>query len=79
MYDPNDYEILETRFVNVIEDRKMRRDSEQWEYGQKKRTREEQQMMMQQRDYELLPYADFQKIILDFQLKEHEKFLDKFI
>lgn len=31
------------------------------------------------RDYEKLPFVQFQKIILDFQLKEHEKFLEKFI
>lgn len=36
-------------------------------------------MKKNSRDYEKLPFAQFQKIILDFQLKEHEKFLEKFI
>jgi hypothetical protein len=32
----------------------------------KKLTREEQLIRKQQRDFEKLPFADFQKIILDF-------------
>ncbi len=34
--------------------------------------------LMQSKDLERLPYNDFQKVILDFQLQEHEKFLYKF-
>ena len=34
--------------------------------------------MMQSKDLEKLSYHDFQKIILDFQLQEHEKFLFRF-
>ena len=78
MYDPNDYEILEQKFIGCIQDRKAKSfynaltDS-------RKLTREEQLIRMQQKDYERLLFSDFQRIILDFQLKEHEKFLEKFI
>ena len=78
MYDPNDYEILEQKFVNAVQERRAKTfyntltDS-------RKLTREEQMMRMQQKDFERLQFTDFQKIILDFQLKEHEKFLEKFI
>lgn len=78
MYDPNDYEILEQKFIDAIQERRAKTfystltDS-------RKLTREEQMMRMQQKDFELLKFNDFQKIILDFQLKEHEKFLEKFI
>lgn len=78
MYDPNDYEILEQKFLNSIQERKAKSfystltDS-------RKLTREEQMIRIQQKDYEKLQFSDFQKIILDFQLKEHEKFLEKFI
>lgn len=78
MYDPNDYEILEQKFINAVQERRARTfyntltDS-------RKMTREEQLLRMQQKDFERLQFTDFQKIILDFQLKEHEKFLEKFI
>jgi Ca2+-binding EF-hand superfamily protein len=78
MYDPNDYEILEQKFINAIQERRAKTfyntltDS-------RKMTREEQMLRMQQKDYEGLQFTDFQKIILDFQLKEHEKFLQRFI
>lgn len=78
MYDPNDYEILEQKFISSIQERKAKSfystltDS-------RKLTREEQMVRMQQKDYERLQFKDFQKIILDFQLKEHEKFLEKYI
>lgn len=78
MYDPNDYEILEQKFIQVIQDKKTKNYYDAFS-DNKKLTREEQLIRKQQRDYEKLPFEDFQKIILDFQLKEHEKFLEKFI
>ncbi|CAD8107064.1 unnamed protein product [Paramecium sonneborni] len=42
-------------------------------------TREEQLSLLQERDKYKLEYSVFQKIILDFQLKSHEKYLKKFI
>ncbi|CAD8102390.1 unnamed protein product [Paramecium primaurelia] len=42
-------------------------------------TREEQLMQLQEKDKYKLEYQVFQKIILDFQLKSHEKYLKKFI
>ena len=78
MYDPNDYDILIQRFVTVIQDKKTKSYYHAFN-DTKKLTREEQMLKKQQRDYEKLPFEDFQKIILDFQLREHEKFLEKFI
>lgn len=78
MYDPNDFEVLEQKFVNVIQERRAKSYYSTF-YDSKKMTREEQLIRKQERDYERLPFDDFQKIILDFQLKEHEKFLEKFI
>lgn len=77
MYDPNDYEILEQKFINSIQERKAKSFYSMMD--SRKLTREEQMMRMQQKDYERLQFSDFQKYILDFQLKEHEKFLEKFI
>ncbi|CAD8202164.1 unnamed protein product [Paramecium pentaurelia] len=42
-------------------------------------TREEQLIQLQEKDKYKLEYQVFQKIILDFQLKSHEKYLKKFI
>lgn len=78
MYDPNDYEILEQKFIDAIQER--RHKSIYNSMGDsRKMTREEQMMKLQQKDIEKLRFTDFQKIILDFQLREHEKFLEKFI
>jgi Ca2+-binding EF-hand superfamily protein len=78
MNDPNDYEILEQKFLNAVQERKAKSFYSSLT-DSRKLTREEQMMRVQQRDYERLQFTDFQKIILDFQLKEHEKFLEKFI
>lgn len=78
MYDPNDYEILEQKFINAVQERRAKTYYSNLT-DSRKMTREEQMMKMQQRDFERLQFTDFQKIILDFQLKEHEKFLEKFI
>ena len=45
----------------------------------KKMTREEMMSVHARGGEERLLYAEFQKIVLDFQLKEHEKFLRKFM
>lgn len=78
MYDPNDYEILEQKFINAVQERRAKSFYSNLT-DSRKMTREEQMLRMQQRDFERLQFTDFQKIILDFQLKEHEKFLEKFI
>jgi hypothetical protein len=74
MYDPNDYEILEQKILSAIQERKAKSFYSSLTES-RKLTREEQMLRMQQRDFEKLLFNDFQKIILDFQLKEHEKFL----
>ena len=78
MYDPNDYEILEQKFINSVQERRAKTFYSSLT-DSRKMTREEQMIKMHQRDDEKLLFTDFQKIILDFQLKEHEKFLEKFI
>ena len=42
-------------------------------------TREERLALVSQKDSDKLMFAEFSKAVLDFQLKEHEKFLFKFI
>lgn len=42
-------------------------------------TREERLALVAQKDSDKLLFSEFQKAVLDFQLKEHEKFLYKFI
>jgi len=44
----------------------------------RKLTRAEQNAMTNVRQLPKLMFSDFQKVILDFQLEEHEKFLNKF-
>lgn len=65
MYDPNDYEVLELKFINVIQERKTKNYYND-AVTDRKLTREEQLIRKQQRNYEKLPFADFEKIILDF-------------
>ena len=45
----------------------------------KKLTREEQLILMNERDKFVIDFSIFQKVILDFQFKAHEKFLQKFV
>lgn len=45
----------------------------------RKMTREEQFALLSKRSEYKLTFKDFQKCVLDFQLKEHEKFLKKFV
>ena len=42
-------------------------------------TREERLAMVSQKDSDKLMFEEFSKCVLDFQLREHEKFLYKFI
>jgi len=45
----------------------------------KKLTREEQNRIFSEKEKMVLEYSSFQKTILDFQLKSHEKFLKNFV
>lgn len=47
--------------------------------SKRKMTREERLAMVSQKDSDKLLFTEFMKTVLDFQLKEHEKFLYKFI
>lgn len=47
--------------------------------NKRKITREERLAMIAQKDSDKLLFSEFLKAVLDFQLKEHEKFLCKFI
>lgn len=44
----------------------------------KKLTREERMKLINEKEKFMVEYSVFQKIILDFQLKSHEKFLKQF-
>jgi len=45
----------------------------------KRLSREEQMKLMSEKEKPIIDYNVFQKIILDFQLKSHEKFLKNFV
>jgi len=81
MYDEQDCYTLEETFRNVIQDRHQSRFSgaDKKRPSKRKMTREERLTIALQKDSEKLKYSEFQKAVLDFQLKEHEKFLYKFI
>ena len=68
-------------FRNVIEIRQQSNYSisGKSQLGKRKLTREERVALFAQKDSDKLLFSEFQKTVMDFQLKEHEKFLFKFI
>lgn len=87
MYDPRDFEILESRFLQVLDDKRqggrlsLGGTAAAGPTGSKKPTREEMLLRLNSNggpNQEKLSYTEFQKTILDFQLSEHEKFLHDF-
>ena len=82
MYEAGDAEVLQERIGELIDQRTRQTDQDNpfESTASKKLTREE--MMNQAKTGSkrnaALDYKDFKKIILDFQLQEHERFLVKF-
>jgi Ca2+-binding EF-hand superfamily protein len=68
-------------FRSIIQQRqKSRYSARDTNRAQKsKLTREERLALVAQKDSDKLLFSEFLKAVLDFQLKEHEKFLYKFI
>lgn len=68
-------------FRNVIQQRQNSRYSarDKTQSAKRKLTREERLAMVSHKDSDKLMFTEFVKTVLDFQLKEHEKFLYKFI
>jgi len=81
MYDEQDWYTLEEMFRAVIQKRQQSRFSmrDKRRSSKRKMTREERLAMVSQKDSDKLLFTEFMKTVLDFQLKEHEKFLYKFI
>jgi hypothetical protein len=81
MYDEQDWYTLEEMFRNVIQIRQQCSYSPggKSQLGKRKLTREEKVALFAQNDSDKLLFSEFQKTVMDFQLKEHEKFLFKFI
>lgn len=81
MYDEQDWFILEEKFRDIIQNRQNEKFLSDSSSRQSKRklTREERLALVSQKDSDKLLYSEFLKAVLDFQLKEHEKFLYKFI
>ena len=79
MYDDSDADALVQRIADNIAS-KRERSQDAFSTAQKKLSRDEMvnQNIAGSKISSLLVYADFQKIILDFQLQEHERFLSKF-
>lgn len=81
MYDEQDWITLEDMFRSAIQARQESRfiGRDKGRNSKRKMTREERLAMISQKDSSKLMFSEFIKIVLDFQLKEHEKFLYKFI
>lgn len=81
MYDEQDCYTLEEIFRTIIQNRQQSRFSarDSSRSGKRKLTREERMALVTQKDSDKLMFSEFTKAVLDFQLKEHEKFLYKFI
>ena len=80
MYEERDAQILQERIRDLIETRSRNQPDQLNAQQAKKMTREElnNQVVTGARQSSKLQYTDFKKIILDFQLQEHERFLIKF-
>ena len=80
MYEERDAQILQERIRDLIETRSRNQPDQLNAQQAKKMTREElnNQVVTGARQSSKLQYSDFKKIILDFQLQEHERFLIKF-
>ena len=79
MYDDQDADVLVQKIAdNIASKRDQGQDN--FSTNQKKVSREEilNKNIAGSKLSTLLVYADFQKIILDFQLHEHERFLSRF-
>lgn len=81
MYDDQDCYTLEETFRDIIQTRQNSNFSarEGSRSSKRKMTREERIALISQKDSDKLLFSEFLKAVLDFQLKEHEKFLYKFI
>ena len=81
MYDEQDWCTLEENFRNLIQARQISKNSARdgSRSGKRKMTREERIALISQKDSDKLLFTEFMKAVLDFQLKEHEKFLYKLI
>lgn len=79
MYEEADSQVLLEQIKELLNS-KPQLDDKALESSRKRLTREQAKQKVQNdvgRRQELL-YRDFEKVILDFQLKEHERFLQKF-
>ncbi len=74
MYNEEHFAILEQR----IKDKVLERNPGLGKTDRKRLTREELMVLQSQKDNSL-PFTDFQKIVLDFQLATHEKYIKKFV
>lgn len=80
MYDEQDCCTLEENFRSIVQARQISKTSGRDSLGSKRKmTREERIALIAQKDSDKLMFSEFMKAVLDFQLKEHEKFLYKFI
>lgn len=80
MYEDGDTEILHGRIKDMLSTKARQNSDDPFMNTAKKLTREElnSKAVSGTKQSSLLNYKDFSKIILDFQLQEHERFLVKF-
>ncbi|EEH11761.1 EF hand protein, putative (macronuclear) [Tetrahymena thermophila SB210] len=79
MYNEEDSETLIEKVKFYIDQNRSNTNLPSDNLSTKKVTREQLLAMQQEKEKFKIEYVIFQKIILDFQLKSHEKFLKKFI
>jgi len=77
MYEQEDANYLSSKIIEHIK-RKFSSNTKTIEQN-KKLTREEIMNLSKIKEEFKIPYPDFQKIILDFQLKSHDKYLRNFV
>jgi len=80
MYEEHDAVVLQERIRELIAMRSRQNQEGQFSQTGKRLTREELNNKANSgaKASSKLQYGDFRKIILDFQLQEHERFLIKF-
>jgi len=74
MYNEDHFAILEQRIRDKISER-----NPQIGKADRRRLTREELIALQNQKEKTIPFADFQKIVLDFQLATHEKYIKKFV
>ena len=78
MYETSDCLVLEEMFHHTVRMRIESGFSDDGAMGKGKLSREEKLTLLSSKDSKKLMFSEFVKCVLDFQLGEHERFIDPF-